>query len=1230
MVHEASYRLVLALAILVAMLCGPLKPASAQTTGKTASTPAAASGAGKTKQGQSSADVPSGGNAAPASANTQPSWLPPTPAWEIQPWEAEPVGGGAPPEAVVYHSNMQAFPPTVTSDHRFPYREAHSFPTQSSPAFPAPGPNAKAAVVDRPWPYTLPNGLSGTAHSSMCYTHCMRLGKPDVASRLTPAQKTQLTWSCMQQCGYTWPSYAAGFPFFNWTVPQLPPGIFGDAHNLGAPPGWTLPGGYGAAFPWGGTFPSMFPYGFLGASAGMGFPYAGIWGGPWSSQPLIARQSVLGGGGPTAGPASAAAQHAGFKDHADCVMSCASMGADAINAHNEKAKSDTKLTKMTENDKLRMSYSCMSGCAQGSPYNWMYNWTDPLLPANVQPFAKAYAGVHGDLFDWAFNGSHPMSAFPFQAAPGAVFPLANPFMAGFIGGPIGWGPAAAGMVGGLGAAAYQVPPQRRTTHVPLQQQPTGNPLGEMSFRAKAASRIRRVGTKDPAFPAAEPIQHPGTTGLVHAHGIFAKRAYETSCVMQCVHMGIASMTAYDAAVQAQEIQGGKKTEPGDRLKMSYSCMTGCHHGTPFMFNWTHPMLPGNVHAWASSSRGTASMLPPTTTATPVDFPSCMMQCMIMGREAMAVAEQSGAVGTALGGNKKITDSDRFRMGLACRHGCGSGTPFMFNWTMPDMPGDPSAYALNPYLGSQPFVHAYWLSHPPKNHAECVMQCLHMGKEAMAEWDKHVAARDGHCPRGAVKTKDTDRDAVSASCMQGCSSGIPFMFNWTEPMMPGIPVASPGSWIYGLSGHAETGFHNPFGDGDGEQGAPFSPFTTPSQIAAGPVDHQTCVMQCLSMGHDAMQRHDKLVKAGTLKDVPTTELQRANLVGTCSHGCDAGTPFMFNFTNPAMPGLPVLPDDNKPFWSSWSAPLLPGLPPVPMYPAFASPGHPVHQYYGNMYNFTHPFYPYAGHPNGAGGGFQSAGKGHVVCIIKQIRAYKAAKPATRKAEELANFLRACAPYVYVMYGPKGHSAENVPKPDPTPSNGVTGFGSLVGSGAAHNSDAQGGDAQDRDLSISSSLLQTNNGGLRRSLRRPAQTHFSMLEVDESTKGFPTPSYPSPIPKTGDAALDYVQEIVRAHGISGGLTVETMPQKLAVYGGSKFGSGAPMIPHGVPIVSSGRAKMASHAACLSDCKTTAADDVDALESCLEACLSLHHSEMYQPAPVSVQPEGELNPKAPASTS
>lgn len=48
------------------------------------------------------------------------------------------------------------------------------------------------------------------------------------------------------------------------------------------------------------------------------------------------------------------------------------------------------------------------------------------------------------------------------------------------------------------------------------------------------------------------------------------------------------------------------------------------------------------------------------------------------------------------------------------------------------------------------------------------------------------------------------------------------------------------------------------------------------------------------------------------------------------GCDAGTPFMFNFTNPSMPGLPILPDGNMPFGANWTAPLLPGLPPKPLY------------------------------------------------------------------------------------------------------------------------------------------------------------------------------------------------------------------------------------------------------------------------------------------------------------
>ena len=60
-----------------------------------------------------------------------------------------------------------------------------------------------------------------------------------------------------------------------------------------------------------------------------------------------------------------------------------------------------------------------------------------------------------------------------------------------------------------------------------------------------------------------------------------------------------------------------------------------------------------------------------------------------------------------------------------------------------------------------------------------------------------------------------------------------------------------------------------------------------------------------------------------------------------------------------------------------------------------------------------------------GTFQSVGKGHTVCIIKQVKAfkldktYKAMKPMDPKRNKgLADFLRACASYAWVEFGPKG--------------------------------------------------------------------------------------------------------------------------------------------------------------------------------------------------------------------
>jgi hypothetical protein len=106
--------------------------------------------------------------------------------------------------------------------------------------------------------------------------------------------------------------------------------------------------------------------------------------------------------------------------------------------------------------------------------------------------------------------------------------------------------------------------------------------------------------------------------------------------------------------------------------------------------------------------------------------------------------------------------------------------------------------------------------------------------------------------------------------------------------------------------------------------------------------------------------------------------------------------MFNFTNPSMAGLPILPDDNQPIGSKWTAPLLPGLPPKPLYSNVLNKnGHP---FYGSIYNFSHPFYPFFGHPNGIGGTYQSASKGHMICIIKQVKAFRL-DPTYKQLKEL---------------------------------------------------------------------------------------------------------------------------------------------------------------------------------------------------------------------------------------
>jgi hypothetical protein len=317
-------------------------------------------------------------------------------------------------------------------------------------------------------------------------------------------------------------------------------------------------------------------------------------------------------------------------------------------------------------------------------------------------------------------------------------------------------------------------------------------------------------------------------------------------------------------------------------------------------------------------------------------------------------------------------------------------------------------------------------------------------------------------------------------------------------------------MLGLTSHLGTDDGGSLGSGEfgrtGLGGAPTSPFNPPSEIARGPADRGACITQCLSMGHDSVARHDtwveghadKAKKQGLFK---ATDMQKTQILYTCSRGCDAGTPFMFNFTNPSMPGLPILPNDNTPFGSNWTAPLLPGLPPKPMYGnSFNNEnGHP---FYGSIYNFSHPFYPFFGHPNGVGGTFQSVAKGHMVCVIKQVKAFKLDKTckAMKKMDAkrnkcLADFLRSCAPYAWVEFGPKDIGNDHMTHVA-IPNRGVTGFGNLRGNGNVPMfSKVSGSDHQDMSASMNAmtAVQKRRRRRRRRRLLDAQETRRSLTDL-----------------------------------------------------------------------------------------------------------------------------------------
>ena len=166
-----------------------------------------------------------------------------------------------------------------------------------------------------------------------------------------------------------------------------------------------------------------------------------------------------------------------------------------------------------------------------------------------------------------------------------------------------------------------------------------------------------------------------------------------------------------------------------------------------------------------------------------------------------------AASLAKSGAIEPSSDDKQRMWLSCQQGCAAGTPFMFNWTHPSLPGDIAAYAANPFLSGSGAVwgHPYAISpaHRPQNHASCVMSCLSMGKDAMDQ-DCMLNPKLERCnfkgtrklqrrrllmntavgaaakSRAAKKPCTSEEDCkmkrdiasqkVSQSCMQGCTMG----------------------------------------------------------------------------------------------------------------------------------------------------------------------------------------------------------------------------------------------------------------------------------------------------------------------------------------------------------------------------------------------------------------------------------------------------------------------------
>tara|TARA_B110000208_G_scaffold23041_1_gene29457 strand:- start:279 stop:1172 length:894 start_codon:yes stop_codon:yes gene_type:complete len=280
--------------------------------------------------------------------------------------------------------------------------------------------------------------------------------------------------------------------------------------------------------------------------------------------------------------------------HVQCVLTCAAAGAKQMET--KKFRRRRRLLGLapstsaaTDADKLAMSNNCISGCA----HNGMFVWPGMhhMGPAHIQ--------MDGTL------------------GQGAIHPFMHPLGAH----------AAFGMYGPPTPNILIQEKEEKVHHQMQAKQHTKDKLN-IAFQLKKVSAQQK-------YPSTN-LNH---ASVIATSGIYTSAAPITSCVMQCMGMGLAAMKDASAKkkLRRRRLLGfvpSKKTSFSDRLQMSYSCMAGCNHGSPFMFNWTNPLYPGNLNAWALTHQGSVALLPTQVSTTPLDGTSCVMQCLAMGGESM--------------------------------------------------------------------------------------------------------------------------------------------------------------------------------------------------------------------------------------------------------------------------------------------------------------------------------------------------------------------------------------------------------------------------------------------------------------------------------------------------------------------------------------------------------------------------------------------------------------------